>query len=83
MCNCSDTDIESGNELFHAQTSSYVLVVHVLTFKTKSKNSVGPRKVEWVGMAVATYQEILNTKRLLLIRGKTLEAFCSFVERFI
>ena len=48
MCNCSDTDIESGNELFHAQTSSYVLVVHVLTFKTKSKNSVGPRKVEWV-----------------------------------
>lgn len=51
MCNCSDTDIESGNELFHA----HVLVVHVLTFKTKSKNSVGPRKVEWVGMAVATY----------------------------
>lgn len=55
MCNYSDTDIESGNELFHAQTSSYILVVHVLTFKTKSKNSVGPRKVEWVGMAVATY----------------------------
>ena len=66
MCNCSDTDIGSGNELFYAQTSSYVLVVHVLTFKTKSKNSVGPRKVKWVGTHVLRdfeHKEIASHQR--------------------
>ena len=49
MCNCSDTDIGSGNELFHAQTSSYVLVVHVL-LKLKARTRWVHVKLSGLGL---------------------------------